>query len=163
MRKLLSIILALLVILDFTGCHALRKKFVRKRRKDKPPPLYLELKDYPQAPTKDMYDQYCLYVRGWLDELMHTIEEKSNAKRQKKSIDEAVMNFEQIMYFYNEEGKKAAEPLHSKLLSLREEVHAPYFALSASSSSVIRRISRLKRDFEKNFSYEDALAWMENQ
>jgi len=163
MRKLLSLILVLLMILDFSGCQALRKKFVRKRRKEKPPPLYLELKDYPQVPTKDMYDQYHLYVRGWLDELMHTIEEESNAKRQKKSIDEAVMNFEQIMYFYNEEGKKAAEPLYKELVSLREEIHNPYFALSGNFSSTTRKISRLKRDFEKNFSYEDALEWMQKQ
>ena len=163
MKKFLSLVIILIIIFDFSGCYALRKKFVRKRRKEIPPPLYLDLKEYPQVPTKDMYDQYYLYVRGWLDELIHTIEEKPNAKRQKKSIDEAVMNFEQIMYFYNEEGRKVAEPLYKELISLREEIHSPYFALSGNFSLTVGKIARLKRDFEKNFSYEDALGWIQKQ
>ena len=98
MRRLFSIFLVFLMIFSLCGCHALRKKFVRKRKKDTPPPLYLELKEYPHKPTQDMYHQYWLFVRGWLEELLLSIEENANAKRQKKAIDEAVMNLEQIIY-----------------------------------------------------------------
>ena len=160
MKKRIVLVLILSISVLLCGCAGLRKKFVRKRQKETLPPLYLELKDYPQAPTKEMYDQYYLYVRGWLDELIQTIEEKANSKRQKKSIDEAIMNFEQITYFYNDEGKKTAEPLYKELVSLREEVHNPYFNSSVNSSLILKRISTLKRSFEKDFSYEDALAWM---
>ena len=160
MNKRIVFVAVLLIPIVLCGCAGLRKKFVRKRRKETPPPLYLELKDYPQVPTKEMYDQYYLYVRGWLDELAQTIEERANSKRQKKSIDEAVMNFEQIMYFYNDVGKKTAEPLYKELISLRDKVYNPYFNSSGNFTLTLRRISTLKRRFEKDFSYEDALVWM---
>ena len=123
MRKFISVLVMLVLVFEFTGCTALRKKFIRKRKKDTPPPLYLELREYPNTPTQEMYHQYWLFVRGWLDELLQTIDDGQNTKRQKKAIDEAVMNFEQIVYFYNQEGKEVIAPLHTELLDIREEIH----------------------------------------
>jgi hypothetical protein len=160
MRRSLSVILVFLVLFNLTGCHALRKKFVRKRKKDTPPPLYLELKDYPHVPTQDMYHQYWLFVRGWLDELKLSIEEKGNKKRQKKAIDEAVMNFEQIVYFFNAEGKEVIGPLQQELISIREKVHSPYFSSSMNTTIIIRRISKAKREFERDYTYDKASIWL---
>lgn len=161
MKKFLSVILIMVIMLDFSGCHALRKKFVRKRRKEIAPPLYLELKEYPKVPTKDMYDEYYLFVRAWLDELTQAVEENVSAKRQKKSIDEALKNLEQIIYFLNEEGKKEIEPLHTQLVSLREKIYDPYFLTSGNTTYVTNKIYRIKRDFEKKFTYEKATVWMQ--
>ncbi len=163
MRKCFTFILLFIFSSQFLGCYALRKKFVRKRKKEVPPPLYLELKEYPKVPTKEMYDEYYLFVRGWLDELIKTIEEGVSSKRQKKSIDEAIQNLEQIIYFYNEEGKKAIQPIYKELVLIREKVYDPYFIRSSNSSYVIRKISKLKREFEKNFSYEKASRWIRSQ
>ena len=163
MKRLISILVMLVLIADFTGCAALRKKFVRKRRKDLPPPLYLELKDYPNVPTEDMYHQYWLFVRGWLDELKQSIEEEGNRKRQKKAIDEAVMNFEQIVYFFNEEGKQVIAPLHQELLSIQEEVDDPSFSASGNTGILLRRITKAKRDFERDYTYAKASVWLEKE
>ncbi|MBN2121011.1 MAG: hypothetical protein JW734_08180 [Candidatus Omnitrophica bacterium] len=161
MRKFFIAVFVLIMVFDFTGCMALRKKFVRKRRKEVPPPLYLELKEYPKVPTSDMYHQYWLFVRGWLDELNASMEEGANAKRQKKSIDEAFMNLEQIIYYYNEEGKKAIDPIYKEMVSIRTAVHDPYFSSSENFVLMKRRVSKVKRDFEKGFTYEKASVWME--
>ena len=161
--RFIVLFLAFTLSFQFLGCYALRKKFVRKRKKETPPPLYLELKEYPKVPTKEMYDEYYLFVRGWLDELIKTIQEATSSKRQKKCIDEALQNLEQIIYFYNEEGKKAIDPLHKELLSIREKVYNPYFITSQNSSYYIRKISKIKREFEKNFSYEKASLWLKTQ
>ena len=110
-----------------------------------------------------MYHQYWLFVRGWLDELLMSIEDNKNAKRQKKAIDEALMNLEQIIYFYNEEGKKAIEPLHAEIISIREEVHDPYFTSSINHSIIKRRIAKAKRQFERDFTYDDSYAWLEHE
>jgi len=132
----------------------LRKKFTRKRAKETPPPLYLNLKEYPKVPTKDMYDEYYLFVRGWLSELIRDIENNISPKRQRKSIDEALKNLEQIVYFYNEEGKKKINPIYKELVKLREKVYDPYFITSGNDSSTVRDISRIRREFEKEFSFE---------
>ena len=140
MRRFLSVVLIFFILFGTCGCHALRKKFVRKRKKDAAPPLYLELKDYPHVPTQDMYHQYWLFVRGWLDELKLSIEEDSNKKRQRKAADEALMNFEQIVYFFNDTGKGIVASLQQELVSIREKVHNPYFSSSMNTTIIIRRI-----------------------
>ena len=161
MRRWCILVLVFVCIFDFSGCTGLRKKFIRKRHKETPPPLYLDLKDYPKVPTKDMYDEYFLFVRGWLDELSLSIEEHSSHKRQKKSIDEALKNLEQVMYYYNAVGKENIAPLHEEFIDLRDRVHDPYFFTSASVTYMKRKIYRMKRAFETGFTYEKASLWME--
>lgn len=160
MRKFLSVALIFFILFGACGCASLRKKFVRKRRKDAAPPLYLELKDYPHVPTQDMYHQYWLFVRGWLDELRLSIEEDSNKKRQLKAADEALMNFEQIVYFFNEQGKEIIAPLKQELVSIRETVHDPYFSSSMNTTIIVRRISKAKREFERDYTYDKASIWL---
>ncbi|MFC1515050.1 hypothetical protein ACFL5X_04025 [Candidatus Omnitrophota bacterium] len=160
MRKVISILIISVLMLNCAGCYALRRKFVRKRKKDTPPPLYLELKEYPHVPTQEMYHQYWLFVRGWLDELIQSINEKPNTKRQKKAIDEAVMNFEQIVYFYNEEGKDVIGPMHTEILAIREVVHDPYFTSSMNKTIIKKRIATVKRRFEMDFTYAKAQDWL---
>ncbi len=154
MRKIVNLLLIFVIASGFSGCYSLRKKFTRKRAKETPPPLYLNLKEYPKVPTKDMYDEYYLFVRGWLSELIRDIENNISPKRQRKSIDEALKNLEQIVYFYNEEGKKKINPIYKELVKLREKVYDPYFITSGNDSSTVRDISRIRREFEKEFSFE---------
>lgn len=154
MRKMVSLLLVFVIAAGFSGCYSLRKKFTRKRAKETPPPLYLNLKEYPKVPTKDMYDEYYLFVRGWLSELIRDIENKISPKRQRKAIDEALKNLEQIVYFYNEEGKRKINPIYKELIKLRGKVYDPYFIASGDNSSTVRDISRIRREFEKEFSFE---------
>lgn len=163
MRTIVGLFLLLSVMVNLNGCYALRKKFTRKPKKEESAPLYLDLKEYPKVPTRKMYHQYYLFVRGWLEELKRSIEENISSKRQKKSIDQAVKNFEQIMYYYNEEGKEAAAPMHSKLVKLRKKVYDPYFSASSNFTYVLRDISRIKREFENNFTYDDASEWIKQE
>ncbi len=163
MRKFFIVLILGFLMVNLTGCHALRKKFVRKNKKETPPPLYLELREYPKAPTKEMYHEYYLFVRGWLEELKRAIEENQSPKRQKKSIDEAIKNLEQVMYYYNERGKEKIAPLHQRFLQLREEIYDPYFTATGNFNYVLREIDRLKREFEKNYSYEDASKWIKTE
>jgi hypothetical protein len=161
MKRFFALFLILVMVFDLGGCTALRRKFVRKRRKDLPPPLYLDLKEYPTTPTQDMYHQYWLFVRGWLEELSMSLEANSNAKRQRKAIDEAVINLEQIIYFYNEEGKQAIDPIYQELLAIRKDVHSPYFNSAMNTSIVRKRIAKAKRNFERDFTYDKASIWFE--
>ncbi len=161
MKKLGIIVLLAVIAVNLTGCHALRKKFVRKRKKDVPPPLYLDLKEYPKVPTKDMYDEYYLFVRGWLQELENSIKDNISHKRQKKAIDEAIKNLEQIMYYYTETGKEKIKPLYDRFTALREKVHDSYFPALGNYSRIIREIERIKRDFENKFTFEKASKWMQ--
>jgi len=155
MKNKLGICLFLCLAISFSGCYSLRKKFVRKRKKYTPPPLYLELKEYPATPTKEVYEEYFLYVKGWLSELIKCLEEKISRKREKKSIDQALFNLEQIMVFLNDKGKKKIEPIKQELVKLREKIYNPYFSYT-NVNYLIRKTEKVYRDFDSQFSYNKA-------
>ena len=152
-RKIFYLFLVLCI--SFSGCYSLRKKFVRKRKRYTPPPLYLDLKEYPATPTKEVYDEYFLYVKGWLSELVKCLREDTSRKRERKSIDQALFNLEQIMVFFNDEGKKKIEPLKQELAALREKIYDPYFSHS-NSDFLIRKVEKIYRNFGSHFSYNKA-------
>jgi len=159
MRGILIIFLIALIGLN-SGCHTLRKKFIRKK-KYKEEPAYVRFKEYPKRPTRDAYLDYYLFVRGWLEELVESLETGSGYKRQRRAINEAIMNVEQIMSFFNTEGKDEFYPSYEELLEIRKQVERGVSLSSSKRYSLIRDIENWKRRFEKDFNYTDAEKWMD--
>lgn len=159
MRKIVILILSLMIFCDF-GCYSIRKKFVRKKKSEKETPVYVDFKDYPQKPSREAYINYYLFVRGWLDELVGALRKGLSVKRQKRAINEAVMNLEQIISFFNTEGKDKVYPFYEELVEIKDEVDKSNVSSSFRKNSLIRKIENFKRRFEKNFNYTDAEQWM---
>ena len=160
--KIKAVLAFWVLVFLLNGCYALRKKFVRKRKHNIPPPVYLNLKNYPKVPTKEMYDDYYVFVKGWLDELVRCMENDYGKKRQKKSINEAIENLKQIAYFFTPAGKEKIQPLYEGLVSLKEKVSQPYLSYS-EKNYIVRKAERLKREFERDFTYEKAKQWLRQE
>ena len=159
MRKLL-IFLLVAILSSTSGCHSLRKKFIRKKKQRQELPVYVNFKDYPAKPSRGAYINYYLFVRGWLDDLTEALKKGISYKRQRRAINEAIMNLEQIITFYSPEGKDAIYPFYEKLQDFREAIKKSPNMSETKRNSLIRRIEQLKRRFEKDFNYTDAEKWM---
>ena len=159
MKKALIFLLIMMVSLS-SGCLALRKKFIRKRDY-KEEPAYVSFKEYPTKPSREVYVDYYLYIRGWLEELEDALERGLGYTRQRRAINEAVMNFEQIMVFFRTpEAKEKITPLHEDLLKIKAEVEGGASMSSLKRTALLRDIDKFKRGFEKDFNYTDAEKWM---
>ncbi len=159
MKKLL--VSFLIVILSLTsGCHNIRKKFIRKKRYEKEVPVYVNFKEYPAKSSQKAYINYYLFVRGWLDDLTQALKKGISHKRQKRAINEAVMNLEQIITFYDIEGKDKIYPLYEEMQGVRSAIQKAPNMSEIKRNSLIRKVERLKRRFEKEFNYIDAEKWM---
>ena len=159
MRNLIFPLLVCLILLN-SGCHALRKKFIRKKRLQKETPVYVDFKDYPQKPSRDAYIDYYLFVRGWLDDLVKAVDKGTSQKRKKRSINEAIMNLEQIISFFNLQGKEKVYPFYEDLLAIREEIERNPHMSEIKINFLVRKIEHFKRRFEKDFNYTEAEKWM---
>lgn len=159
MKKLLTYLLILLLVFN-SGCHALRRKFIRKKKSKKETAVYVDFKEYPTKPSREAYIDYYLFVRGWLDELLAALRKGISHKRQRRAISEVIMNTEQIISFFNTEGKEEIYPVYDDLLSIRQQVEKTPNMSETRRNSLIRRIEHLKRMFEKGFNYSDAEQWM---
>jgi len=160
MRKLITILLLAVCLLS-SGCHSLRKKFVRKKKYKKEQPVYIDFKEYPEKITQEAYIDYYLFVRGWLDELLGAFEQNDSFKRKRRAINEAIMNIEQIIFSFNREGKDAIYPIYQELVSIRKEIEQRPNMSQIKSNSLKRRTENVKRRFEKGFNYTDAEKWID--
>ena len=152
--------LVFLCICLMTGCYSIRKKFVRKRKAVTEPEVYINFHEYPDQPVEKMYRDYYLFVRGWLDELVKSLHDNMSWKRRKAAIDEAIMNCEQLMQFFNEAGREEIKKIYDELLSIKKIVYIP--TLSASDvHSLVVRVERVKREFSNKFSFKKVAQWTE--
>ena len=158
--KKLTILLLISVILFNSGCHSMRKKFIRKKKVQEELPVYVDFKEYPEKPSREAYLDYYLFVDGWLDELIGALKKGVSYKREKRAIDEAIMNLEQIISFYNDQGREEAYDLYSELLGIRKDMEKNRNLSDLRRNYLVRKIEGLKRRFEKNFNYTDAERWM---
>lgn len=143
-----------------SGCHSLRKKFVRKKQETKEIPVYIDFKDYPTTLTKEAYSDYYLFARGWLDELAGALTRNESYKRKIRSINEALLNIEQIIYFFSREGKEAIYPIYEQLTAIKAEIERQPNMSQISVNTLIRKTEAVKRRFEKEFNYTDAQQWL---
>ncbi|MBU2044821.1 MAG: hypothetical protein KJ977_04705 [Candidatus Omnitrophica bacterium] len=158
-NKLLFVFLILSLTLN-TGCHSLRKKFIRKKKTKQEAPVYVDFKEYPTTISRDAYIDYYLFVRGWLDELLGALEKGISYKRQRRAITEAIMNLEQIISFLNNQGKDEIYPVYEQMLSVRDRIQRSPNLSQVQRNSLIRTIEQLKRQIEKRFNYSDVEQWM---
>ncbi|MCF7873888.1 MAG: hypothetical protein K9L84_00725 [Candidatus Omnitrophica bacterium] len=159
MRKKALFIFLLVILVLNGGCHSLRKKFIRKKKEEKVP-VYITPKEYPQKPTRDIYVDYYLYVKGWLEELAKALRKGISYKRQKHTIDEAVMNLEQIISFFNQKGKENIESLHKELKQIQAEINRIPNLSRIKRDSLIRKVQKIKRKFDSNYTYTDVKEWL---
>ncbi len=159
MRSALYLLLILFLFFS-AGCYTLRKKFIRKKQFKKEKPVYVDFKEYPQKPSREAYLTYYLFVRGWLDELKESLISEQNVKRQRYAINQAIMNVEQIISFYNLEGKESIYPLYAELLEIRRLIESGPRLGQVQRNLVISKIEHFKRNFDANFSYQKIEEWL---
>lgn len=159
MKRIVLLLLVSTLILS-SGCMELRKKFVRKKKYKKDPVAYVAFKEYPDKPSREIYVDYVLYVQGWVEEALQGLREGGNMKRSKHALKEAVMNMEQIISFFNEQGREKITPLYETLLLVQEEVNRGHCVNEVKKKHMISRLEYVLRQLEADFNYRDAEKWL---
>lgn len=156
-KKSFIVIITFLLVLNSSGCTTLRKKFIREKDgKKETESVYLAFKEYGGKPSRQVYVDYYLYIRGWLDELLQQLQESGNLKRGKYALNEAVVNLEQLISFLNEEGKQKINSLYEILLSVRPELTNTSCLNEVKRKTIIDKVEYFMRKFDADFNYTDA-------
>jgi hypothetical protein len=89
MRKSLSVLIVLAILVNTAGCsEEWRKKFVRKKKDVAKKPRIWQEKKYSNAPTEALYTKHYNYTITWLSELSDGL--GSNNKKDVRCIQEAM-------------------------------------------------------------------------
>ncbi|MDD5583524.1 MAG: hypothetical protein PHV55_00510 [Candidatus Omnitrophica bacterium] len=160
MTKKITILILLLTVFSTSGCHALRKKFTRKPKHQEETPVYVDFKSYPTKPSKEAYNDYYVFVEGWLQELEETLKAGQSFKRAKRGINETIMNLEQMISFFSQNGKEKVYPIYQDLLVIRKEIETNPHPSDIKRNSLVSKLQHFKRKFEAEFKYSNAQQWM---
>ncbi len=138
----------------------LREKFVRDRSREEAP-AYVAFREYPDKPTREVYVDYYLYTRGWLAELVKALRKGISYKRQRYAISEVLMKLEQIISFFNQDGKDAIASLHESLQEIQAEIKRIPNLSQTRRNYIIRQIERIKRELGSDYTYSKAKEWLD--
>ncbi len=158
MKKGIYIFIAALIFFNY-GCYSIRKKFIRKKKYQKEPTVYIDLKDYSSQQAEGEYLDYYLYVKGWLDELVKAVEKGFSPKRQKLAANEVIHNLEMAMTFLNTDGKNGMYAIYDEFLVIRKEIENNPIFTQNEKYFLLYRMRSLKRQFEKKFNWVDIEKW----
>ncbi len=159
MKRIAVLIVTIAVFFCTSGCAGLRSKFVRKKRAEKKPVVYVDYKQYSDVPPRESYQEYYVFTQGWLSEALQSLRYSGNRKKIRQAFSEALINIEQMLFFLDQDGQDQLASLHARLQELQEE----YIAFSANEmkkSSIINRLESFSREFQRKFSMNNAAQWM---
>ena len=159
--KVMKKIVLIFLILDMallSGCYTLRKKFIRKKE-SKQPTVYVDFKQYQAPHAQEAYQDYYLFVQGWLDELIKALAYTENRKKQKQAITEALFNMEQLFYFFTQQGQEHLSPIYEELTAIKTKIYSTQLH-EADKQYTLKKIEFLKREFQREFKWENVSQWI---
>lgn len=157
-RKITSAVLISALFLS-SGCLTLRKKFVRKKKSETEPVAYVDFKEYPDAPSKEIYHNYYIFAQGWLGDLYQALTDTGNRKKQKQAIDETLMNVEQMISYFNEDGKTKTAGIYEELLEVKKQISAPVLN-ELEVDYLARKVEQLKRRIIRELDWRVVSEWV---
>lgn len=160
MKRKFVVFLLIAGVFFSSGCYSFRKKFIRKKKTEDKAEVYVNFKEYSKELSPQAYIDNYLFVKGWIDDLVRTIDKGDSFKRKKKAIEEIIKNLEQMMQFLNQEGKDEVYPLYEDFLEVQDQIYRDPYMSAITKIAEIRKIEQLRRRFEADWNYSDVQKWM---
>jgi len=147
----------LLFVLSAAGCEAFVRKFTRKPKKQE-----LSKEDMVLAPEvykgpcmskEELYRQYLLFWKSWQDELINSLSEGANHKKQLDCIQEALKYIASMRSLLSEEKQKSIDRYIVELNNLKSAIEKDIYSRNISITR--QTAERIKRNVLRDFSYRD--------
>jgi DNA repair ATPase RecN len=155
-KRIIHLFIVYFLIFSFLGCEAFVRKFTRKPKKGNLPKeeLVLVPEEYkgPQMSKEELYRQYFLFWKSWHDELIGSLSEGANRKKQKDCLNETIKNLQQLRLLLND-GKKAKLDIYINQIKnldeiITQDLYGNNIALNRLTAEQIKR--NILRDFSYN-------------
>ena len=151
MRKALSALLIISLILGTAGCASMQKKFIRKKKPAAKKPHIYQLKKYEKKPTPELYKKHYAWWMSWQSEILATL--GKNHKKDMCCIEQIVSNLRDMQGILVPEKADELEPHIARM----EEVKRILFKEDLTQFNrtyVTMTLEREERYIKKNFYYK---------
>ena len=145
-----------LLLATLIGCDAFVRKFTRKPKKEKVEEevMVLAPEEYkgPQMTQEEIYRQYFLFWKSWQDELIISLSEGGNRKKQIDCTEEAIKNLQNLRELLQETKKKTLDVYINQLESLRDSIRSDLYGSNVAMNR--QNAERIRRNTLRDFSYQ---------
>lgn len=137
------------------GCDAFVRKFSRKPQKEDLPQeemVLVPIKYKAEVATKEeLYRQYLLYWKSWQNELIESLLNNRNHKKQLDSITQVLNNLEQLKALLKEDKQRKLAAYIKQLNDLKSYIEKDPYSNDAAANRMAAE--RIKRNILRDFSY----------
>ncbi len=161
MKKASKLFILGITVVVISGCYSVRRKFVRKRKTEKPQPVYVNFKEYPKESTDKLYDNYYLFAGAWIDEIIEGLRGDCNCKRERHAFNEALRNLEEMNNILTEEGKNKLEPLYNEVVKLSHKASPNLTEIDRNF--ILRKMEDVKLKLDNNFTHSKVSQWIKKK
>ena len=151
MKKWLSVLLALIILSNLTGCETLAKKFRRKNKGPAKMPRMYQMKKYPPKPPVELYKTHYVYWVSWQSELAKCLGQ--NHKKDMLCAEQILSNLQDMQNQLAQE--KAAElGKHIDAMAKVKDIIYNEELTQANKDYVGRMVDREDRYIKRDFSFK---------
>lgn len=155
-KRLIVLCAVILVMVSSAGCESLSRKFIRKSKKDKEQmQMVLSPEEYTgsEMTKEEKYRHYFFYWESWHGELIQSLNENGNKKKQLDSAEEAVKNLAIVRGLLNAGCQKSLDGYIARMRDLAGEVKSDVYNSNAAGLGI--RAETLKREIKNGFSWDE--------
>lgn len=154
--KVFLLVTSYLLLITMLGCEAFVRKFTRKSKKESLPKeeMVLAPEEYkgPQMSKEELYRQYFLFWKSWQDELMVSLSQGANHKKQIDCAGEAIKNLTNFRVLLDENSREKLDAYINQLSGLKDLITNDAYGINIASYR--QKAERIKRKILRDFSYQ---------
>ncbi len=155
MKRAILYLFAVCLLSDLSGC-ALRKKFVRKKKKEEAEKsaVILALEDYDKiADYHDLYKKHFLLWQYWCDELISSL--KLNYKKQKECAAQSLENLVSLEKYVLSSKQEPLGTYIQRFEKIKLEIDRRKITNDIEKARTVREIEKLERLVDKEYRYSE--------
>lgn len=153
MKRRLSILLALILLMNLAGCASLPKKFIRKKKQPKhvASAIYLQSGPYQKKYSNEYYYKtHYTFWQSWHSEWMDQL--GGNTKKVRRCAQETVNNLVEMNRYLKPEKQAELEPVLEDLKKLQTRIESGAYSDSDEGPTRVE-LERLKRAVGNQFYF----------
>jgi len=153
-------IFALVLLVSFTGCAALQRKFTRKKKKEEGRIVpVITTYDYSKdLRVEELYKKRFLFWKTWHSELIDRMD--AGHKKRNACFDNTLENMIEMRKYLASPKAEELDPYIKKMTDIDKDIKED--RLTKSEKYNIRQsLEKIKRQINKNFSFSDVEGFLE--
>ena len=150
MKRIITWLLLILMMVNLTGCETIAKKFRRKKKEVVKMPRIYQVKKYVKAPSPELYKKHLAYWSSWQSEMIQGLGE--NHKKDERSVEEAIGHLKDMQNILIPSKAEEMQPHIEKMEGARTIIFRGELSF-ANKDYVRSTIEREDRAIKREFCY----------